>query len=97
MVSTLCAQSTLIYIVKKYFYVVNTLFGLVPVAAPFTSWVCDCSLAEIVYSNPTGARMSVSCAFYVLSSRGLCQGPIPRPDESYRVHVCGFERSEVQQ
>jgi len=41
--------------------------------------------------------MSVSCEFYVLPGRGLCDGPIPRPDESFRVYVCGFERAKVQQ
>jgi hypothetical protein len=34
---------------------------------------------------PPGARMSVSCEFCVLSGRGLCDGPITRPEESYRV------------
>jgi hypothetical protein len=29
--------------------------------------------------------MSVSCESCVLSGRGLCDGPIPRPEESYRL------------
>jgi hypothetical protein len=29
--------------------------------------------------------MFVSCTVFVLSGRGLCEGPIPRPDESYRL------------
>ena len=29
--------------------------------------------------------MSVSCERCVLSGRGLCDGPIPRSEESYRV------------
>jgi hypothetical protein len=29
------------------------------------------------------ARMFVSCAVFVLLGRGLCDGPIPRPEESY--------------
>ena len=29
--------------------------------------------------------MSVSCECCVLSGRGLCEGLIPRPEESYRV------------
>jgi hypothetical protein len=29
--------------------------------------------------------MSVSCQCCVLSGRGLCDGPINRPEESYRV------------
>ena len=32
-----------------------------------------------------GAWMSVSCECCVLSSRGLCDGTITRPEESYRV------------
>jgi hypothetical protein len=26
-----------------------------------------------------------SCTVFVLSGRGLCEGPIPRPEESYRL------------
>jgi hypothetical protein len=33
---------------------------------------------------PPGAWMSVSCECYVLG-RGLCDEPIPRPVESYRL------------
>jgi hypothetical protein len=33
--------------------------------------------------NPAG--MSVCCACCVLSGRGLCEGPIPCPEESYRL------------
>jgi hypothetical protein len=35
-----------------------------------------------------GVWMSVSCECCVLSGRGLCDGPIPRPEESYRLYVC---------
>jgi hypothetical protein len=34
---------------------------------------------------PTGVRMSVSCECCVLSDRGLCDGLVPCPEESYRV------------
>jgi hypothetical protein len=37
--------------------------------------------------------MSVSHELCVLSGRGLCNGPVPRPEESYRlwpVIVCGL-------
>ena len=34
---------------------------------------------------PPGAWLSVSCECCVLSGRGLCVGPITRPEESYRV------------
>ena len=37
---------------------------------------------------PTGARMSVFSVRCVFSGWGLCVGPIPRPEESYRVCVC---------
>jgi hypothetical protein len=32
-----------------------------------------------------GAWMSVSCECYVLSGRGLCDGLVTRPEESYRM------------
>jgi hypothetical protein len=32
--------------------------------------------------------MSVSYECCVLSGRGLCSGPIPRPEETYRVCMC---------
>jgi hypothetical protein len=41
--------------------------------------------------------MSVSCECCVLSGRGLCDGPIPRTEESYRVCVCVIECDQVQQ
>jgi len=68
----------------------------VPVAARSEAWVCDCSPADIVGSNPTGGRMSVCCECAVLSGRGLCDGLITRPEESYRlwcVVVCDVETS----
>jgi hypothetical protein len=34
---------------------------------------------------PPGATMFVCCTVFVLSGRGLCDGPIPRPEESYRL------------
>ena len=40
---------------------------------------------------PPGARMFVSCECCVLSGRGLCDGPIPRPEESYEC-VCDHEQ-----
>jgi hypothetical protein len=36
---------------------------------------------------PPGAWVSVSCEC-VLSRRGPCDGPIPRPEKSYRACVC---------
>jgi hypothetical protein len=40
--------------------------------------------------------MSVSCECCVLAGRGLCDGPITRPEESYRVwSECDIETSTV--
>jgi hypothetical protein len=43
--------------------------------------------------------MSVSCECCALSGRGLCFGPIPRPEESYRlwcVSECDREGSTMK-
>jgi hypothetical protein len=57
----------------------------VPVAARSEAWVCGCSLAGIVGSNPIGGHGCLSVVSCVLSGRGLCVGLITRPEESYRV------------
>ena len=57
----------------------------IPVAAWPKAWVCGCSLDGIAGSNPSGDIDFFSCECYVLSGRGLCDGPISRPEESYRV------------
>jgi hypothetical protein len=60
----------------------------IPVPARSRAWVCGCSLAAIVGSNPAGG-MDVSCKCCMLSGRGLCVGLITLPEESYRVRcVC---------
>jgi len=56
----------------------------VPVAARSKAWVYGRSLAGIVGSNPAGGRdVCVECC--VLSGRGLSDGLITRPEESYRL------------
>jgi len=71
----------------------------VPVDARFMAWVCGRSPAEIVGSNPAGGMdvcLSECCA---LSGRGLCDGLITRPEESYRlwcVVVCDLETSRMR-
>ena len=48
---------------------------------------------------PPGAWMFVCCECCVLSGRGLCDGLIPRPEESYRlwrVIVCDQETSKTR-
>jgi len=67
----------------------------VPVAARSMMSVCDRLPAEIVGSNPTEVTdVCYECS--VLSGRGLCDGLIIRPEESYRlwcVVVCDLETS----
>ena len=49
---------------------------------------------------PLGAWMSVCCECCVLSGRGLCDGLITRPEESYRlwrVVVCDHENLENEE
>ena len=48
---------------------------------------------------PPGAWISVCCECCVLSDRGLCDGLIPRPEESYRllcIVVCDLETSKMR-
>ena len=47
---------------------------------------CGCALAVTV-RIPRESWVSVFCECCVLSGRGLCDGPITPPEESYRV-VC---------
>ena len=64
-------------------------------AARSKACVCGCSPAEIMGSNPTGG-MDVCCECCVLSGRGLCDGLITRPEETYRlwcVVACAVETS----
>jgi hypothetical protein len=42
-----------------------------------------------------GVWMFVSCTVFVFSGRGLCDGPIPRPEESYRLW-CVSECDQVK-
>ena len=44
----------------------------------------------LLVRNRPVAWVSISCEYNVMSSRGLCQGPIPRLEESYR--LCERER-----
>jgi hypothetical protein len=56
----------------------------IPVAARSKAWVYGRSVVGIVGSNPAG-DMYVCCDCCVLSGRGLCDGPMTRPEEFYRV------------
>ena len=55
-------------------------------------WVYDRSLAEIAGSNSAGAWF---CVFCVLPERGVCDGPITRPDVSYC--LCCVQMSVIEE
>ena len=61
---------------------------LIPVAERSKAFVYGCSVAGTEGSNPIeGMEFTLSCDCCVLSGRGLCGGPFPRPEESYQVRV----------
>ena len=53
-------------------------------AARSKAWVGGRTSAETAGSNSTGG-MEVCCDCCLLSRRGLCDGLITRPEESYRM------------
>lgn len=55
----------------------------ISVAERSKAWVYGRSLAGDAGSNPTGI-MAVYCECCVFWCRGLCDGPIPRPEASFR-------------
>ena len=57
----------------------------VPVATRSKVWVCGRSPVVIVGSKPPPGGIGDCC---VLSGSGLCDWPIPHPEESYSVCVC---------
>jgi hypothetical protein len=60
------------------------------VAARSKAWVCGQLLAGLAGLSTAGGHgcLSLVSECCILSGRGLCEGPIPRPEESYRVCVC---------
>ena len=69
---------------RQFISRVYSVFVPVSVAARSKASVCGRSPAEIVGSNPTGG-IDVCCECCVLSGRGLCDGPITRPEESHQL------------
>jgi hypothetical protein len=61
------------------------------VAARSKAWVCRRSIAKLRVRNRPGVWMSFSNECCILSGRGLCDGLIPCPEESYPVYLCVFE------
>jgi hypothetical protein len=65
------------------------------VAAQSKAQVCGRALAGIVGSNLTGGKDVCLLWLFVLSGRGVCDGPIRRPEESYRLW-CVSECDQVK-
>jgi hypothetical protein len=77
------------------FNIVTSLPRPTPAAAPSKAYVCGRALAGIVGSDPTGGMDVCLLGVFMLSGRGLCNGPIPRPEESYRLW-CVSECDQVK-
>ena len=60
----------------------------IPVVVQPAAWFCGLSFFGIVGSNLARRNGCVSFVNVVSSGRGLCDGPIPRPEESYSMCVC---------
>jgi len=73
--------------------------SLPPISVAARSKLCGSAATRLLGLRvriPPGSWMSVSCECCVSSGRGLCDGPIPRPEESYLVWcvtVCELETS----
>jgi len=61
-----------------------------PVAERSKAFVSGCSAARTAGSNP--AESMDLFLLRLLSVRGLCDGPIPRPEESYQVRVSLYDQ-----
>ena len=65
-------------------FVIVLPIGPIPVAVGSKAWVCGRSFAGNTGRKPRRAWVSLCNECFVLSGRGLCDGPITRPEESYR-------------
>jgi hypothetical protein len=68
----------------------------IPVASPSKAKVCGRLVAGVAGSNPAeGMDVYLLCLYIVMScaGRGLCDGLITRPEESYRVSNCMLFRN----
>jgi hypothetical protein len=57
----------------------------IPVAPWSKAWVCSRVLGGIVGSNPTRGMDVCNLSVFVLSGRGLFDGLIPNPEDSYQL------------
>jgi hypothetical protein len=63
----------------------------IPMAARSKAFICSRFVAGVAGSNPARGHGCLSVVLYVVLScvgRGLCDGLITRPEESYRVSNC---------
>jgi hypothetical protein len=67
-----------------------------PGGRAFWDWACGLLLLGLRVRIPPGTWMSVTCDCCVLSGRGLCVGPITRPEVFYQVSGCDREASPVR-
>jgi hypothetical protein len=64
---------------------------LIPLDALSKAYVCSSSISWVAGSNPARGKDVCLLGLYVVLScvgRGLCDGLITRPEESYRVYNC---------
>jgi len=73
-------------------FVGNTYMRPIPVSARYKMWCAAARLLGLQVRIPPGSWMSVFCECCVLPGRGLCDGPIPGPENSYRLW-CVWVRS----
>jgi hypothetical protein len=59
----------------------------IPAAARSNAKACGCSLSEISGSNPPVTWMFFLVFVVCCAGKGLCDGPIPHPGESYQMCV----------
>ena len=69
---------------RKLYVLSESIGRVMSAAARSKAWVYGRSLAGIMDSNPAGG-MDVCFECCMLSGRGLCDGLITRPEESYRL------------
>ena len=82
--------------VPLFKYLRNRQYWPVPVAERSNTRVYGRSRAEIAGSNPAGGMDGFRC---VLSGRGVCDGLVTHPEESYRlwcVLVCDLGTSRMR-
>jgi hypothetical protein len=78
----------------------NRVYGLWPVLVAARSKVCGRLIAGMEGSNPArGMDVCLLCLYVVLScvGRGLCDGLITHPEESYRVCVYVIKKPQKEE